>query len=91
MFAVHCPRHNARVLIWTSMVDRVVNTSEGIVVHYHCTCGHRGLWVTGQLARRERTPQTQGSDGSHTLVSKLSAASQETAYAPSHLQINDAP
>lgn len=48
MFTVECPNHGARVLIWPSGVDAVRNTSRGIEVSYHCTCGHRGVWVTGR-------------------------------------------
>jgi hypothetical protein len=53
MFAVHCPRHDAQVLIWTSAVDAVINTTDGIAVAYDCTCGHRGLWfANGREAPR---------------------------------------
>lgn len=50
MFTVFCPRHDADVLIWPSMIDGVRNTSAGIEVAYHCTCGHSGTWVTGRGA-----------------------------------------
>lgn len=52
MFTVFCPRHDAVVLIWPSGIDRIVNGDAGIEVHYHCLCGHNGVWLTG----RRRTP-----------------------------------
>ena len=52
MFTIDCPTHGATVLIWPSGVDAVTNTSAGIVVHYHCTCGHRGQLLTGNTAAR---------------------------------------
>lgn len=52
MFAVDCPKHGTRVLIWTSLVERVRNTPGGIEVDYRCTCGHRGTWSTGRRAER---------------------------------------
>ena len=54
MFAVHCPRHGTRVLIWSSGVESVRNTEHGIEVDYRCTCGHRGTWLTGRRARDAR-------------------------------------
>lgn len=53
MFSVHCPAHGTRVLIFTSGVERVRNSADGIEVDYRCTCGHRGTWLTGR--RRERS------------------------------------
>lgn len=50
MFTVFCPRHDADVLIWPSMIDGVRNTRAGIEVDYHCTCGNSGIWVTGRGA-----------------------------------------
>lgn len=56
MFDVYCPRHQARVLVWTSMIDGIVNHSSCIVVHYHCGCGYPGTWVTGQPRERTTLP-----------------------------------
>jgi hypothetical protein len=50
MFDIYCPTHDSRVLLWTADIDSVENTEHGIVVSYHCTCGHRGTWVTGSRA-----------------------------------------
>lgn len=51
MFTVHCPRHDAQVLVFPSGVDAIVNEPTGPVVHYHCTCGHRGVWNPRGAAR----------------------------------------
>lgn len=48
MFTVYCQRHGARTLIFPSSIDRVENGPEGIRVHYHCTCGERGVYRTGR-------------------------------------------
>lgn len=57
MFSVFCPVHGAEVLIWTSGIDAIRNTPQGIEVVYHCTCGYRGVWLTGRhrTGRRTRT------------------------------------
>jgi len=48
MFSVDCPRHGTRVLLGLSDIDRINNTDHGIEVHYTCTCGYVGLWLTGK-------------------------------------------
>lgn len=53
MFVYFCPRERAEVMIWTSNIDGIVNTSEGIDVHFHCACGHRAVLQTG-AGRPER-------------------------------------
>jgi hypothetical protein len=45
-------------LIPISRIDRLVNTAEGIVVHFRCWCGYRGLWLTG----RSQNTRTMTSD-----------------------------
>lgn len=39
MFSAHCPRHGRTVLVPTSAIDGIDNTSAGVVVRWHCTCG----------------------------------------------------
>lgn len=51
MFSVYCPGHRDIVLIWTSGIEQIVNTPEGIEVRYHCTCGYRGVWLTGRRSQ----------------------------------------
>lgn len=55
MFTVHCAQHGSRVLIFSSGVERVRNTEQGIEVDYRCTCGERGTWRTGRAQRPART------------------------------------
>lgn len=45
MFAFHCPRHDARVLVWASDIDGIMNTAEGVGMTFHCSCGYRGILV----------------------------------------------
>ena len=47
MFAFHCPRHGARVLVWTSQVETAVNGPDGVGLVFHCSCGYRGMLITG--------------------------------------------
>jgi hypothetical protein len=53
MFSFSCPRHGAEVLIWSSDIDDIVNTADGIDVHFHCSCGFRAVLRTG-AGRTER-------------------------------------
>ena len=53
MFDVVCPGHGRRVLLGPHRIEAVVNTPEGIVVHWRCTCGARGRLLTGAAARRQ--------------------------------------
>ncbi|MGH3918321.1 MAG: hypothetical protein ACRDRY_23680 [Pseudonocardiaceae bacterium] len=70
MFTVWCPGHGSTVLIWTSDIDRIVNTSDGIAVHYHCGCGRRGVWLTGRRAPGSvHAPHRQPGDTSRPLAS----------------------
>ena len=48
MFAIDCPSHGTKVLLGLGDIDSIDNTSRGIEVHYTCTCGHQGTWVTGR-------------------------------------------
>ena len=52
MFAFHCPRHDARVLVFPRQVEQVRNTGEEIHVDFRCTCGYHGRLVTGASAAR---------------------------------------
>jgi hypothetical protein len=42
MFDIPCPRHRSRVLLTASAVEGLVNTGDGVVVHWRCYCGARG-------------------------------------------------
>lgn len=48
MFSVECPRHHARVLLGPeAIVAMVSGPGGGIEVHWRCTCGETGMWLTG--------------------------------------------
>lgn len=51
MFAPFCPVHGSRVLLFAGNIRAIRNSSDGIEVHYRCTCGHEGVWRTGRSAR----------------------------------------
>ena len=50
MFSVDCPQHGTTVLLGISDITQIENTASGIRVHYECTCGHKGVWLTGKAA-----------------------------------------
>jgi hypothetical protein len=54
MFDVICPRHGHRVLLFGSQV-RLVNTTQGIEVHWTCSCGATGVERVGALAPHAAT------------------------------------
>lgn len=66
MFAVHCPSHGSRVLIFNSGVERVRNTERGIEVDYRCSCGQRGTWLTGRATRRREEAAQRSTRGAAT-------------------------
>lgn len=53
MFSFVCPQHGTEVMIWSSDIDEIVNTPNGIDVRFHCSCGFRAVLRTG-AGRTER-------------------------------------
>lgn len=48
MFSVQCPRHDARVLLGPEAVVALLSPpGGGVELHWLCTCGQTGVWVTG--------------------------------------------
>ncbi len=47
MFSVDCRRHGARVLLGPESIVALVSVADGIEVHWRCTCGEAGVWLTG--------------------------------------------
>jgi hypothetical protein len=43
MFTVHCPRHGTAVLLGPDRIVRILNTDDGIELHWHCWCGECGV------------------------------------------------
>lgn len=51
MFAVWCPCHRARVLLFPANILSLHDTGEGVRIRYRCTCGHEGDSPPGQPRR----------------------------------------
>lgn len=49
MFSIDCPKHGSTVLLGLSDINLINNTNHGIEVHYTCSCGHNGVWLTGKI------------------------------------------
>lgn len=45
VFAVWCPRHRARVLLFVDSIVAMHATAQGITIGYRCTCGYEGVSV----------------------------------------------
>jgi hypothetical protein len=43
VFAVYCPGHRSRVLLFPDNIDALVNRPEVIELHWRCTCGASGV------------------------------------------------
>lgn len=43
MFAVYCPTHRSKVLLGPRSVRRLQNTTLGVLLHWQCRCGTRGV------------------------------------------------
>jgi hypothetical protein len=50
MFSVHCAGHGSRVILSNRQITNLVNTPEGIHLHWQCSCGTTGVEVLGRLA-----------------------------------------
>ena len=74
MLTVHCPAHRTRVLIFTSGVEGVRNTAEGIEVDYRCTCGHRGTWLSGRRRRSGADAAARSAGAEYAVLRPLAAA-----------------
>lgn len=50
MFTVACQGHRSRVLLSERSITRLLNTDDGIELHWRCPCGTEGVEVLGLLA-----------------------------------------
>ena len=50
MFVIDCPTCGGRRLVLTKQITAIRNAGTGIHVHFTCSCGVRGVWVTGRKA-----------------------------------------
>ena len=51
MFAPYCPRHDSVVLLPTSAITSLVSGERGIVAHFTCHCGAKGIWAPERVGR----------------------------------------
>jgi hypothetical protein len=52
MFSVYCKQCGSVLLLGPANIVAVQNTSEGIVVHFHCHAGHSGVWSVSAASGR---------------------------------------
>jgi hypothetical protein len=52
MFSVYCKQCGSVLLLGPANIVAVQNTSNGIVVHFECHLGHRGVWSVGSNSHR---------------------------------------
>ncbi len=62
MFSVYCEQCGSVLLLGPANILAVQNSSEGIVVHFRCHAGHRGVWLAS--ARSDR-PVLRSKGGEH--------------------------
>jgi hypothetical protein len=43
VFAIWCPRHGSRVLLFPASILSLQETADGVRIGYRCTCGHEGV------------------------------------------------
>src|ERR1017187_4326663 len=43
MFAVYCPAHRSRILLFSDNIRALVNGPTGAELHWRCTCGAEGV------------------------------------------------
>jgi hypothetical protein len=82
MFSVYCKQCGSVLLLGPANIVAVQNTSDGIVVHFHCHAGHSGVWSVGansdsraSARRRAHAP----------LTTTASAAPASTSARPRRL------
>lgn len=80
MFSVHCPRHGAEVLLGSTNIEALRNTDAGIVVHWRCRCGARGVQVTGLAATSGPVPaRTPGTPAAPAAPARVGSRGSGTA------------
>jgi hypothetical protein len=43
MFAVYCPGHRGRILLFAEHIEQLVNRASGVELHWRCSCGSAGI------------------------------------------------
>jgi hypothetical protein len=57
MFSIHCPNHQTEILLGPRAIEAMVDTAEGIALHWRCHCGARGTLLTGRRATERSTAE----------------------------------
>jgi hypothetical protein len=73
MFVIDCPRHQSRVLLGTRSIEALVNTPDGIDVHWRCQCGARGTLHTGNRRTDATAPTAAAIDPPTRVASERPA------------------
>ena len=47
MFSIHCPSHQTQILLGPRAIEALVDTAEGIELHWRCHCGATGVETLG--------------------------------------------
>ena len=55
MFSIHCPNHQTQILLGPRAIEALVDTADGIELHWRCHCGARGTLLTGRRASERST------------------------------------
>src|SRR6266542_6166302 len=60
MFSAYCKQCGSVLLLGPANIVAIQNSSEGIVVHFQCHAGHRGVWLASAGSDRPALPSTGG-------------------------------
>lgn len=58
MFTVDCPRHRTRVLLGPRAIDALVDTGDGVDLHWTCRCGAHGVLHRGTETAAHALPRS---------------------------------
>jgi hypothetical protein len=84
MFSVYCKQCGSVLLLGPANIVAVQNISDGIVVHFQCHSGHRGVWLAGARmtgASSDQALLSTGGEHAPHLVTASAAQGPSTALA----------
>src|SRR6266704_1487523 len=68
MFSVYCKQCGSVLLLGPANIVAVQNSSEGIVVHFQCHAGHRGVWLASARSDRPALHPRSGEHAPHRVT-----------------------
>ena len=77
MFSAFCPTHDATVLMTRRNVIGFVNTVDGAVLHWRCTCGQEGRLGRDGSTADDHEPPTDTSKPTTTEVTTTEVTTTE--------------